>query len=64
MSLKKLMLFEARKPSQDHACPVYNHTQVAPARSELFSSAYPVNPPDIAARPSKGSFLVARNTRC
>jgi hypothetical protein len=33
------MLFEERKPSQDHASPVYNHTQVTPAKSKLFSSA-------------------------
>ena len=54
------MLFEAR-PSQDHACPIYNHTQ---GRHNIptFLASVLVNPPDIVASSLKDGFLF-RGTR-
>jgi len=35
------MSFEAPRPSQDHASPIYNHTQLSTAEPWPFLSVYP-----------------------
>ena len=58
------MSFEAQGPSQDHACPVYNRTQLKRGRTLIFPECLPSNSLKSPYKFIKKLHSVLRNARC